>query len=287
MKLTKEYLNVDPYTRLSNSKNKAQKMLSIYGNSEDEYFLSQDSTNLKNTQSCSLIKHSSQQIEDFCERQSAFEAKKQEKRQKQIQEITKGQVPKINKKSKEIAKTLVDFNERNEVLLNRKENLISKREEKEFPEKYTFHPQILPQSKKMNSKTVEEMSYVPMIQKERNITRIKEGMTRQETGECTFKPNIGGNKKYSEVQSKLQLNENIDTYLERINLSKQMKDNIGKIYQQEREYQEIAECTHKPQITELPYYMKIKQEIESRVSQSMIGNKKPNNYLVKYNKFQA
>ncbi len=272
MRQAREYLSIDPYTRLSQSSNKAQRILSMYGECDDEAMFEQVGSQVQSKSSLGAI-----QLDDFYERQRAFEAKKLEKKQKLLEEMYVEPAPKINKKSEEIAKTLVDFNERNEVLLNRNESHAMQSEDL-FHKEYTFQPKILPASRGLRTKTVEEMSYAPVVQREVKLEQLKKNLAVTEAGRCPFRPNVCPPKKYAVVPSKLQLRDNIDTYMERVKLQEERKDNMARLYRQQKEYGEAVECTHKPRINELPYYMRAKLEVEARNSQILSQTKNSMTY---------
>jgi len=265
MQQAKEYLSLDPYTRLSQSTTKAQKILEKYSNCEEDAIISKSQMQAGDNEK--------QKLQDFYNRQLSFEARKQENRQKLLLETSIKGMPEINKKSEEIAKNLVNFEERNEVLLNRNEDYIMKQGE-EFHKDYTFRPEINPVSKSIKQKSYDEMCYGPVVQKEMKIEKIKQNIAQKESKACSFRPTLNEKKKFEAVQSKLQLRDNIDTYLERVQLQKMKQENQAKIIQQKKEYEEIMQCTYAPKINDLPYYMKVKQEVELRSSQNLTSGRK-------------
>ena len=261
MEQAKKYLSGDPYTRLSQSANKAQKMLDMYESVQDEICAagSKDNGNAK------------ERLKQFYERQNEFEVRKQENKQKLLNEIHIEPTPKIDAKSEAIAKNLIGFEERNEALLNRAEDHATKHN-KDYQREYTFQPDILPVSKGLKPKNYDELSYSSTVQKEVKLEQLKKTIADLEAQVCTFKPELD-NKKYASVQSKLKLKDGIDTYVDRVQMQREKQEALSKIYHQSKEQEEIAHCTHAPKITELPYYMRIKKEIEARSSNASISKR--------------
>eukprot|EP00831_Metopus_contortus_P082868 TRINITY_DN9052_c0_g1_i3.p1 TRINITY_DN9052_c0_g1~~TRINITY_DN9052_c0_g1_i3.p1 ORF type:complete len:139 (+),score=23.79 TRINITY_DN9052_c0_g1_i3:75-491(+) len=86
---------------------------------------------------------------------------------------------------------------------------------------------------------------------------------KRQSKHCTFSPQINKGKTYSGVQSRLQLANNLDTYIDRIQIQQYQKEQQALVKRQTREIGELIECTHKPQFSQIPYYMKVKQEAEA------------------------
>jgi len=190
-------------------------------------------------------------LQEFYERQLAFERRKEQNKQKILAEMQTYSIPKINKRSEEIAKTLVNFEERNQIFLNRSENNVMKKQE---DNEYTFKPKILPVSQNMKSSSIEAMSYAPFFKKEALVNRMKKIITEQEARDCPFHPKIKFNK-YSNINSKLQLRTNIRTYTIRMISEQQRRSHFNQLYKQIKEDKETKECTYKPQINQYPYYI--------------------------------
>eukprot|EP00831_Metopus_contortus_P082866 TRINITY_DN9052_c0_g1_i1.p1 TRINITY_DN9052_c0_g1~~TRINITY_DN9052_c0_g1_i1.p1 ORF type:complete len:312 (+),score=34.35 TRINITY_DN9052_c0_g1_i1:75-1010(+) len=178
-----------------------------------------------------------------------------------LKKTTNQGAPQICKKSSKIAQTLTDFYQRNEQSILKQENkfLLSTKDES-F---YTFSPSILVKSKQKEGKDYEQMSYGPGLQREIHLTYQKRILSEKESKHCTFSPQINKGKTYSGVQSRLQLANNLDTYIDRIQIQQYQKEQQALVKRQTREIGELIECTHKPQFSQIPYYMKVKQEAEA------------------------
>ena len=187
---------------------------------------------------------------DFFERQMLYELYKQQRKDKLMDEEARDQgKPIINSNSEKIAENLVGFDKRNEVLLNRKENLLVSNDKLDSDE-YTFQPRILDSAKTLKVKGADEMCYGPVIHKEQKIQQMKSYLGAKEDRNLTFKPKLitKNNKQLEKVKSRLQIKENLSTYIERMNLLKQRRETATLISQKQREIEDLEECTHHPKI---------------------------------------
>eukprot|EP01022_Parablepharisma_sp_SALTPOND_P008551 TRINITY_DN136273_c0_g1_i1.p2 TRINITY_DN136273_c0_g1~~TRINITY_DN136273_c0_g1_i1.p2 ORF type:complete len:441 (+),score=62.58 TRINITY_DN136273_c0_g1_i1:1705-3027(+) len=234
----KQYLKLNPYERLSKKVTDAQKVLEKYKKCEEGKLCEENKVELDQKD----------RLKDFYARLDEFNAKREEHKKRILEETYIDPTPKINR-SMTTVKSMV---------LSGKEVKpeVSKQSE------YTFHPEILPQSKNLKRKTASEMSYGPLVMKEMKLNDLKQGFEERERLKCTFTPVMHESKKYGMAQSKLQLKENMETYLERVSLIKKQKETEAAIQKQKKEYKEVVECTYHPKIKEMPYYVKIKAECE-------------------------
>ncbi len=242
MKQAREYLRADPYTRLSEQKSQARKMLYLYGGCEDRALLSAAKEEPSTTRANPV--QTAERLGEFLGRQSAFELRKEENKQRILDQMQVAPVPLINRDYDTLL--LSQSGLRTSKKENSMENVISE---------YTFHPTILPQSKNLRTRDPSELCYAPLAAKENKIKHLRRGLAQKESHECTFKPRLYESGKYADVLSKLQLTDNIDTYLQRVDIGEKQRENQAKLRQQQREFQETAECTHKPKIRELPSYV--------------------------------
>ena len=198
--------------------------------------------------------NTSSYLSNFYNRQRIFEQKRKEHKQKILDEIQINPNPQIDKKSKEIASTMVDFEKRNQILLNRNENYIMKYE-KYCEKECSFKPNILSISKNIKTRGFNELSYASILRKEASVNRIKKKIGDQEAKECPFHPNIEYGL-YTNVNSKLKLRDDLNTLTKRIEIENAKKTNIRKLHKKHEEDMELRECTHAPKINKFPHYIK-------------------------------
>ena len=203
-----------------------------------------------------------EKLTGFYERLEEFNQKREDNKKKLIEQMYIEPKPRINQSAvlstnATVNNGLVTNNCANNKDVNNNKN---KKVVKIDQDECTFEPKILPQSKVMRSKTADEMTYGPLVMKEIRVNEMKKGLEQREQAKCTFAPVIYETKKYAGQQSKLQLKENMSTYLKRVSLIQEKKATVAAIQRKEREYKEVIECTHQPKIREMPYYVKIKME---------------------------
>eukprot|EP00826_Nyctotherus_ovalis_P002043 TRINITY_DN10387_c0_g6_i1.p3 TRINITY_DN10387_c0_g6~~TRINITY_DN10387_c0_g6_i1.p3 ORF type:complete len:201 (-),score=46.58 TRINITY_DN10387_c0_g6_i1:1060-1662(-) len=187
--------------------------------------------------------------------------------------------PQIDKHSEEIARTLVNFESRNCAQRTPSQRHTAALEDSQ--RECTFKPAILPTSKQMHAKNADEMSYMPMLQKEFKLKALKEKLVGAEARACTFQPEVKASR-YSWLGSKLQLRDNIETYSARMELEKQKLENIAKMERRRREHKEIEECTHAPKINEFPQYILSRKSFESQRSLRSSARKQNDSYSKKH-----
>jgi len=161
----KKYMTTDAYIRLSRVKPK--KLL--------------ENANTECTK-CSY------NFTEFFARQNSFELKKNYKLK--IAAIRPEGKPQINKRSREIAKNLLKSQDRRPIRVQASLN-----------EECIFHPEILPQSKEMKSKNLNEMINIPLVQKKQKIDKLRIALLEKEAKDYTFQPKLE-TRKYSFRQPK-------------------------------------------------------------------------------------
>jgi len=238
----KDYLDGKAYMRLSQSNNALKRVKSIY----------ESCSSIENvrTKKCDDVK---QRLNEFFERQNNYEQKKEGNKCKIINKVKISSTPTINRNSKKIIEAL---NRSNKVSSGTINSCIT-RETKETDKEYTFQPSILPKSKEMRPRSIDEMVYKVIAVRQDFIDNIKEIERDKEKKECTFKPEI--NKEYENIKSKLQLKNNIKTYTTRIRVQKHIQGNVNAMRKHIKDYKEMKECTHQPVISKFPYCIKEKR----------------------------
>jgi len=219
-----EYLSINPYTRLSSRRN------------EDKMKAYESMKEQKKSDPI-IIK---EKLNDFHARQLEFEQKKLKNKEILFNATQINPKPKINKKSEEIAKG--SGKQRHKItsgynLNNKKEN----------EGNFTFRPEILLESRNRQGKTLDEMTYIPTLLKERKLNRIRESIKQQEEASMAIPPKPN-KEKYPNVQSKLKILDCIDTLMERIERERFNNKNFRNFKKKLKENQEMRECTHKPNI---------------------------------------
>jgi hypothetical protein len=214
-KLTKqfnEYLSINPYMRLANKRNVEIKSFESLQES-------------KKPQDVQVIR---KKFNDFYLRQSQYELRK-EKNKETIYNATHIEPqPKINKKSKEIVKSLVDTKQKTKTINKEEAN-------------FTFSPEILPESKKRPKKTLDELVYMPLLLKENKLKRMRESIKEIKVS--------SPKSKSGKTEAKLRFADHIDTLMEQMKKDKCKKStHLRRL----KENEEMRECTHRPMISRLP-----------------------------------
>ena len=207
---SKSTSKVDPYTRLYRKVNK---------------------TPMIRETPKSLQRIYSEKPSEFQLRQNEYESRKQEK-------IENAKLLKSNTKPSINAKSIKIMNKRgtnkNQVKSTNKIN----NEDKEC----TFKPKILPISKKLSTKTYEEMSTKPKILKEKKTEILMKELLKKEAEKYTFYPEMDIGM-HQEIESKLKLKYDLKTYIKRIDQDRKNRQSCCKVYQNLKDLKEIEECT--------------------------------------------
>ena len=194
------------------------------------------------------------EINDFIERQQIFDNLKQEhihkykilnsENKEEKEELTF--IPKINSTSDIIARTNPermgeDFGDKYQRLYEEAEKIKEKREQLTnfYNAQYDFKPKIneiskiIGNNKKNLSNESNNNSFIS------NLDKVKHEMNI----ECTFKPNILSNEKYSHVKSNYKFDDNISQKIQEELINKNNKMNILK---SEQLYNYVKECKFMP-----------------------------------------
>lgn len=165
----------------------------------------------------------------FFERQAAYEVKKLERHAGRIKQLPPK--PKINELSKKLITT--DFATRNKAFIE-KQN----KPRAAYDPECSFHPSItkLPYEVKQPPKHRTCHNTPPQPKSPPKPTSTSSG--------------------YSYVKSRLQLQEDPDTYIARVTLQQRERQNFADNIKALKAEQELAECTHRPAITEAPSYIR-------------------------------
>lgn len=210
------YLNIDAYKRLFEGSRKAERKEAVR----------------------SRVKDAEKRIESFYSRQCEYEQRRQEKL---VSSFNNDFKPTINEKSKEIARRLNSAGRQDR----------SPEKSTEYESTFTFQPEILAVSKERPGKSLEEMSVTPYVQREEKVKKLRKELMQKEAKEFTFHPLL--NPSPFPVESKLQLHNNLATYLERVSKNEESKKNMRKLHKEIEEAQEVEECTYVPKINFYPH----------------------------------
>eukprot|EP00826_Nyctotherus_ovalis_P050276 TRINITY_DN6146_c0_g2_i3.p1 TRINITY_DN6146_c0_g2~~TRINITY_DN6146_c0_g2_i3.p1 ORF type:complete len:600 (+),score=113.56 TRINITY_DN6146_c0_g2_i3:816-2615(+) len=254
----KDGLSSNAYTRLSQSNSALKRLRRLHG-----ACASQENLNIQKKE-CGSVK---QILDNFFKRQHVFEQRKEENKCKLINKVKIKAIPVIDKNSEKIAKAL---NVNTNIHLHRTDSCTIKAS-KALDREHTFRPNILPKSKEADPRTIDEMIYKAIARKEESVDRLRKEAKSKERKECTFKPEI--NKAYEDVRSKLQLKSNIKTYTARIKLQKDLQNDLNNICKRIKDYKEMKECTHEPEITKHPYCIKEKKIVlKESTGKKLVGS---------------
>eukprot|EP00826_Nyctotherus_ovalis_P020576 TRINITY_DN16479_c0_g1_i10.p1 TRINITY_DN16479_c0_g1~~TRINITY_DN16479_c0_g1_i10.p1 ORF type:complete len:384 (-),score=124.53 TRINITY_DN16479_c0_g1_i10:60-1211(-) len=184
-------------------------------------------------------------IQQFYLRQCEHEQKRQQEHQQLRNALNICFKPAINEKSKEIVKRLDSAERRSK----------SPKRSLEHESGFTFRPEILAASRRLSPRSYEEMSSCPGMQKEQKVKRLRKELLQKEADKFTFQPKLCSPP--FPAQSKLQLLDNLEGYLDRVskNQSGELKEKKRKTYKELREVEEVEECTHAPKINSYPNFL--------------------------------
>ncbi len=155
---------------------------------------------------------------------------------------------------------LVNFSQRNQVLLNRKENVSNLyASAKENIAKYTFKPQLSEYSRVLagdSRRTPVDLAYKPIIQKERHISELREKQKQKEEAEFRSLHNFrnkkrgreDGRERYAHVGSKLHLQSSHSEYIQGYKDKQADREESRLLEEKRRKIHELGECSHHPLI---------------------------------------
>jgi len=97
----------------------------------------------------------------------------------------------------------------------------------------------------------------------------------------TFTPSLYKSKEFNNIESKLQLNNDIENYIKRVENDRKTKEIQNKNEKIKNEAEKLLECTHKPKLAKIPYWIEVKQKLNSmRESKSNSEKKSIRNFQI-------
>jgi len=213
-----EYLNTDPYIRLSQ---KAPGSYCIV----DKKTEGKKQVNVK------------EKLKEFFNRQYSFIEKRKENKLKILKDVEVDNNPKINKRSRIMIKSLTRATSKKKIVKAIEDN-----------KDCTFQPKILHTSKQRKQKTYNEMSYEPIANKEVKIEQMKKSIIKQQESIFTFNPELNKNKT---AKSKLLLAENVNVYAKKIRLNKNKHQNKARANDRLKQLKEMGQYTYRPVINDI------------------------------------
>ena len=122
--------------------------------------------------------------------------------------------------------------------------------ESKKPQKELIDPQTEVQKKisQIKNLTVNKLIYEPIKRKQAKIEAIKQEFDRSEFLAHTFIPTLYKPNKYLNVQSKLNLHDTTEAYIERLKMKDEEKIKMTERMKMEKELKDQIECTYKPKI---------------------------------------
>ncbi len=241
MKIAHQYLSIDPFERLSQWKEEP-----ISEDKPKEVSLCSQSTRSVHSEGGSFSDR------PFFERQALYEIMKQEKKEKNSQ--ASPHQPKICDRSRKLVKK--EFSQRNTEVLQKIEE---KRKSVAPPNECTFKPKITQIAKGMRNRSVNEMCYGDSEKRQQKVEEIKQLNEQQRQQGADYSSTAW---LYSDIRSRLGLNSHLDTFLDRVKAIQFRKAQEALREKEEREKQELEECTHAPCIKDAPAFVK-------RIAQNM------------------
>jgi len=192
-------------------------------------------------------------FDDFWRRHQGREAKKQEKLKYIAASMESQHKPHLNRASLAMAKKRGRQSIYERAIAKEKEKKAkAKKIAEQDLKKCTFQPKINRVSKKMQGRTVEEMSQGD-YQRAKLRTQERKLQLQKKDDEHSYKPQLNS---YKKVQSCLRVNSS-DTaaYLKRVQDMEEKRLQKLKEMQDNQKRREMENCTFKPQVHEAPEYI--------------------------------
>lgn len=132
----------------------------------------------------------------------------------------------------------------------------------------TFKPSINPVSKKREPRPVEEMSQGDLLLQMDKRQSLRMEKEKLEAEELTLRPKLNRNRP---AEGHLKLNSDKDSLLTRYQDLQKKRQELSQFYHTLKEEEEMAECTFKPVVKNVPQwvkqqaaYMKVKRQMEEQ-----------------------
>ena len=192
---------------------------------------------------------------EFLARQNARSARREKNLQTLRKRSTPSHKPRICSKSRQIASNTAQggFMQRLAKDALRKEHgKMKQKAEIARLESCTFKPNILASSRARPARTYTELSRGDSLKRETAARLMKLKAEQDELEGLTFQPKLNP----SNARSRLNILNDPDSYLERIQKQEENFSIRRRKALQEQEMKEFAECTFHPQINDAPSYIK-------------------------------
>jgi hypothetical protein len=123
---------------------------------------------------------------------------------------------------------------------------------------HTFQPELSSRGYRQRSRSIYELSRGDFHKKETNQRILRLKTEQEELKNLTFQPTLVSNSSHlqKQVRSTLQLHDNPGGFLERHQLEQRQQEEMRMKILEEREMNELKECTFSPEIIECPQYVK-------------------------------
>ncbi|CAG9311999.1 unnamed protein product [Blepharisma stoltei] len=240
MKSVKEYVKQDPFERLSKPKE-------IEEPKEPEEEINSSSKQSIVSSTGYQEYGDSFSSRPFFERQALYELMKIEK--KNYYENMPAPAPMICERSKKLVKK--EFYERNNEMIEKKLKTLKNTEK---PEGCTFQPKITKKAKLKKNRSFAEMCHGDSKKREENINAKKEEINQNFRN--FLDSGLFQSKRYTNVTSTIKILDDPDSYVARMKDQQRISEQRVKSIIEEREKQELAECTHAPITIDAPSYVK-------------------------------
>jgi hypothetical protein len=197
----------------------------------------------------------SKNFNEFLARQNARSSRKERNLQNLRKRATPSHKPRICSKSRQIASSTTQggFMQRLAKDALRKEHgKMKQKAEIARLESCTFKPNILASSRARPARSYTELSRGDSLKRETAARLMKLKAEQDELEGLTFQPKLNP----SNARSRLNILNDPDSYLERIQKQEENFSVRRRKALQEQEMKEFAECTFHPQINDAPSYIK-------------------------------
>lgn len=194
-------------------------------------------------------------FEAFLNRQMQTELRKQKEISETLNSVTPSFTPAINRRSISLASSISrgDFLERVDRDSKRRHHDTQKKQVMS-QEPFSFQPELSAKAEKMRPRSSYELSRGDLLKRETAHRMLKLRLEQEELQKNTYRPELSRMAK--SMKSSLQLDDQSESYVDRVRAANQEKESMRLSILKEREHNETLDCTFKPVTRDCPAYVK-------------------------------
>jgi hypothetical protein len=168
--------------------------------------------------------------------------------------------PQLCRKSLKMAKENLNssFLERTRQAAMRKEqaNMQRKAHARASDPEHTFQPRINSSSRRLPPRSVDDMSRGDAMRRETAVRMMKLKLDQDKLAGLTFQPKTTRKGQYADVEGRLRVTSEPETYIERVQREAQLLSEKQRRALEDAEREEFSECTFQPEVHDAPAYVK-------------------------------